>query len=377
MSNKEKDEELLKKIQRNYQINLINKTLFDVADIIDNLTIFDPPDFVYGKHYIEMFEANSRKMDRKGEKHKRFIDIMKRQVEESQSIFSTTYHNASPDLSHIDYLKENIDKGISKKTKKQRIYQEQYPAAKYKHLLIMIESRCRVLSDGKGGYFNCKQDIDGLTQENYQIYKDYQFMNMIKEKYSSYWNMLLFAEKWNDQFVISCFDLKHDLIEENMIKYPTPLLQLREGSMQTVNTKGWMKTTQIQYQYVFETPFEPLIKLTEIKEDGIMINEFKLYRSKINPTEFSTNDGVLQIETTNLLVALNPVADIDLVKKYIAIPLQQILVIRFTGNRILLGRITPLYAYAKIQGNKIKYRLEHDKEIEVVLDNLSKEKGQN
>ena len=76
----------------------------------------------------------------------------------------------------------------------------------------MIESRCRVLSDGKGGYFNCKQDIDGLTQENYQIYKDYQFMNMIKEKYSSYWNMLLFAEKWNDQFVISCFDLKHDLI---------------------------------------------------------------------------------------------------------------------------------------------------------------------
>ena len=124
--------------------------------------VIEEPDFCYADHYIEKFKADGYKREenvktKKLESKNRLnIARMEKRARIPQDIFATvSYVSSKPsedNLSNTRYLKENVEKLIDSKSKKQIAYNKKLPNAKYRHLLIELEGTYEIYIGGNGEY---------------------------------------------------------------------------------------------------------------------------------------------------------------------------------------------------------------------------------
>jgi len=389
MRNTLKEKQFLNEIRQNYSVIKINNTSYDIECIINNMTAMEPepPDFICGENiYLEHFEVSAYK--RMGNKKSKLSSVhladkarLEKRMSNSQSIFRTSHYWTSPDRTNTRYLKENIDALILEKVQKQEDYDRKIPNAKGKHLIIELKSRCEVFLGKDGQYLDgsaTEDERQHANKEFYEVYRDADFMKSLKEKYSTKWDLLLFIKEYRNYethiFYLYCFDLKEEIIAENMKCYPDRLLQIVQGGTQVLHTRGWIGVTNIRYDIETDCSDASRRTLWNYNADTIAIDSILLHKSS-HDSIYMTVDGGLQFETSQRAFAINPDVSADIMVKYIPLLLKDILLIECQGVSIKLKRDTGLETYFYSDGTNAWFRIDEKKTCLLSctsLTNLSK-----
>jgi len=376
------EKQLLQSIQQSYEIRKINDTSHDIKYIIENMTTMEPepPDFICGENnYIEHFEVTAYKREKNKAGRLSSIHLaheaqMKNRANSPQGVFSAAHYSTPDNRTNTRYLKENVDAIILEKTQKQEEYGRKCPRAVNRHLLIELKSRCEIILGRDGQY------LDSLLEENerqealtefYEIYRDLNFMKTLKEKYSNKWDLLFFVEEFHNYethiFYVYCFDLKEDIVLDNMKDYPYKLFQIIIGSTQTLCMKGGISVTNISYN--IDTTHDDTLRgfFESYRGDTIMVNEIPLYKSR-HDSIYMTRDKGLQFETSQLAFAINPDVNVETMVKYIPLLLKEILFLICQGTSITLGRITFIGTYFYQNGTDALFRIDDEKSLSFKLN---------
>jgi len=381
MRNALKEKQLLQSILQSYEIHKINGTSHDINYVIENMTPMEPepPDFICGeKIYIEHFEVTAyERVENKSGKlssvHLAHESQLNNRVDSPQGVFSTAHYHTPPNRTNTRYLKENVDAIISEKTQKQEEYDSKCPSAKNRHLLIELKSQCEILLGSDGQYLDgseTENERQKAPEELYEIYRDLNFMKTLKEKYSDKWDLLLFVEEFHNLethvFHLHCFDLKENIVLENMKDYPNKLSQIILEGMQVVHMSGGVNVTNIRYNIapVHNDTLNGF--LWSYSGDTIVVNEIPLYKSMHDSIYMTRNKG-LQFETSQLAFAINPDVNVEIMVKYIPLLLKEVLFLNCQGTSIDLRRRTFIGTYFYQSGTDAFFKIDDEKSLPLKL----------
>jgi hypothetical protein len=375
-----KESQLLNYIKENYEIIKLNNTSHDVEYIIKNMEIMEPepPDFICdGDTYLEHFAATAYKRVLKKDGKYHLIHLsdeakMNKRMSKPQSVFRTASYHTPPNKTNTRYLKENIDALISEKTQKQEIYDRKCPNAKKKHLLIELKSHCEILLGSKGQYLDSPESkyiIQDKDREFYEVYRDIEFIKTLKEKYSTRWDLLLFVDEFRDLEVhilyVYCFDLKENIIPNNMKNYPDALFQLIQVGLQSVHMGGELSVTNIFYDV--DNDDDTLRSfLWSYDADKIVVDTVPLFKSH-HDSIYITKDEGLQFEKSQRAFAINPDVDIDIMVKYVPLVLRDSLVLDCQGTTMQLKRKTFIGTFYYSDGENAFYRIDNENSLQLKL----------
>lgn len=345
MKNTNDEQTFLEELKHYYQIVNINSTSHDIAHLIDNLVVFESPDFVFGENYVEKFKVDNykRQPNKKGKmasKHRSDDARLNRRVEIPQDIFCTTHYYAPDERTNTRYLKNNIEELISEKTEKQTVYATRYPNARYKHLFIELKCRSQIYTDDSGNYFSEVVSEDGLHLEYYEVYRDYNFMMQVKKQFSDCWDLLIFVDRFQNRdgqlYYLYCFDLKQEIDKNRMKQYPDRIFQIMKGAQQVYHLQGGVSTTNVRYQIAGKAG-----SIHHLDTNEININNITMTKHEFMDAVYVSEDSGFLIETSQKVCAINPDSEIWIMARYIPFLLQDKLILSYETTSIELCRVTP------------------------------------
>jgi len=378
MRNTSKEKQLLKDIQQNYSVIRVNNTSHDIEYVINNMIVVEPepPDFSCGENiYLEHFEVTAyQRVENKNKKlslaHLADEARLEKRTSNPQSIFRATHYCTPPTRTNTCYLKENIDALISEKAKRQEGYNRKFPNAKCRHLLVELKSRCEILLGRDGQYLDGSEAEDERQhdrKEFYEVYRDADFIKSLKEKYSAEWDLLLFMEESHScEFYLYCFDLKENIVAENMKHYPDTLTQIICGELNEVQMQGGVDVTNIRYDIETDCYDVSRNTLWNCNADTIAVDSISLHKSS-HDSIYMTRDEGLQFEISQLTFAINPDVSADIMVKYIPLLLRDILLIQCQEASIKLKRNTSINDYYYSDGADALFRIDAERNLSFKL----------
>lgn len=253
-----RDTEFLNELKLNYEINVMNDTTLDFDNIISLLnapedTQTNAPDYQFDNGYIEKFDLSASKREKIGKKFQYTHDlsdhIMKKQIDtdEKNERFKTNYYAGdylpieNRKRTSIPNLHENLFSLIGEKTEKGKKYFTTAKNNQIKGLLINLKYNIDVFKDRDSKYVDkIIENTEKCKKEYYQLWKNLDVINRIQKEFSQVWDIILFVRKYGDvylkgeswvqekKYYIYAFDLNSPIQEENLIKYPNPILHTQE-----------------------------------------------------------------------------------------------------------------------------------------------------
>ena len=353
MNNSKIEIKFLNDIKQYSQINLINTTNEDISKLISNIEYQEEldkkggPDYVYETYLFEKFSIDSSKRtfnpnNKKYSIQKAKYNQMKHRAKYRDEIFNIVTFSARFPKTNVRYLKENLLEMIKQKTYHLGTYKKNYPTGDSFNLIIEIETICEVYTNDKGEFFSDEtMDTDELKLVPYRICKDFNLISKIKKEYSPLISLIIFVERINSDTILSCIDLRNEIVKDKMETYPDKILQIVLGDINQINMQSVSNTN---IQYIAE---EPLIN--ECHE--MIINGINMHRMDEYSYIYVDEQELLYFEATQKLIALNPtITDVDILR-YFGILLCKQLTINFNNKQIKLERSTPLNGYLKLNFN--------------------------
>jgi len=340
----QKEASFLDEFKKNFRIIKVNDLRFNLEDIIAGLEICDPPDFVFETHYIEKFCVDAylrypNQNNKMASKQKGELAKLKERSSRAQDIFHTVSFKTLDERTSTDHLKENIEELIEEKTKKQSSYDAVCPLVKYRHLLILVESRCEVFVDDYGSYFEKVVPSEKLHLRKYEVYRDFNFIEKIRVKYAQYWDLLIFVEKkqmqLNPVYILHCIDLKRELLFSQMKIYPEKMFQIHVGRTCVIVGKP---VSAVNIRYKFEGDERTHIEFENI--DKIKIDQFVLGKHSFLDSVYISNDGGFLFESSQMVCAVDPKADVAIIAKYCGVLMKSYIVIAFSDHAYLARRVS-------------------------------------
>lgn len=306
----ESDLDFLNKIRGNFTLFNVNSARIDGGLVLANLAFFEAPDYVYNEHYVERFvvdayERISVKPDKLTSIRRSDECALEKRASQKQDMFNTVQYKTPDRRTNTKYLKKNIFDLIKQKTGKISSYDQKYPHARFRHLLIELDCKCEVFIDRNGSFYNQKVDSIPLARIEYEVYRDRSFIEGIRKEFSVYWDLLFFIKSCvlldEQHYNVYCLDLKQEIFNLNMINYPDEIFQLMLGPL--VSTKSFNVNTE---NYVYKCHDNEKRRLlyslnpSEIEIDGVC---FK--KNSSHDSIFSNKNHSINFELSQLAFSFN------------------------------------------------------------------------